>query len=112
MVAEKAGAELAPVGSIWRALVNDHPEVDLFWKDGEHAGVYGDLIITAVLIRMITGDNVSRDVLKSCARNFVRDMRLDFHQPRVMEDKEEIRTVPDPDKVETICRYVGDYFGK
>lgn len=111
MVAEKAGAELAPVGSIWSSLVSEHPEIDLFWKDGEHAGVYGDLVITAVLYRMITGEFADPEILGRSARNFVGDMRLDFHHPRVIEDKEKIRTTPDTEKVETICRYVSDYFG-
>ena len=40
MVAEKIGAQLAPVGTVWAKIRAEHPDIDLFWKDGEHAGLF------------------------------------------------------------------------
>ena len=54
-LARETHARLAPVGVVWQRLQKAHPGLELFYKDGEHASPYGDLLIAAVLCREITG---------------------------------------------------------
>lgn len=103
MVAEKIGAQLAPVGTVWAKIRAEHPDIDLFWKDGEHAGMYGDLIIAGILCRMVTGREMTP---VDYARDFAQDIMIDFHKPQVLEDVAGILTEPDPDIVRVICDYV------
>ena len=54
-LADKTGALLAPIGEVWETVLKEHPEVDLYWKDGEHASPAGDYLISAVITKTITG---------------------------------------------------------
>ncbi len=54
-LAAETGTVLAPVGKAWQWLLAAHPEVNLFFRDGEHASPYGDLLIAAVLCRTLLG---------------------------------------------------------
>ena len=42
-LAEKIGAAVCPVGSIWWQVVSAHPEEELYFADGEHSSVLGAL---------------------------------------------------------------------
>lgn len=61
---------LAPVGKVWQKMQEEHPEVELFWKDGEHASPLGDYLIACVLYNVITLNlpiglpNIGTDFLK------------------------------------------------
>jgi hypothetical protein len=103
IIAEKTGSILAPVGTVWEKIRNDHPEIELFWRDGEHAGPYGDLIIAGILYR-ITTDKKMEQI--SFARDFAGDIKIDFHHPRVLEDKKKIVAEPDKQIVKIITEYV------
>ncbi|MBQ8955043.1 MAG: hypothetical protein IJ048_13105 [Clostridia bacterium] len=46
---------LAPVGVVWRAVRESHPEIELYYADGEHASPQGDLLIACVLCAALTG---------------------------------------------------------
>ena len=52
-LAAETGAMLAPVGSLFDVIRRDHPEIDLYWHDGEHASSYGDYLIAATLASML-----------------------------------------------------------
>lgn len=56
-LAKKTGALLAPIGEVWETVLKEHPEVDLYWKDGEHASPAGDYLISAVITKTITGSS-------------------------------------------------------
>ncbi len=46
---------ISPVGNIWEALRESHPEVNLFHTDNQHASPYGDLLSAAVHCATILG---------------------------------------------------------
>ncbi len=46
---------LAPVGKVWQAVRESHPEIELYYADGEHASPQGDLLAASVLCAAITG---------------------------------------------------------
>ena len=46
---------LAPVGIVWRAVREKHPEIELYSTDGEHASPQGDLLVASVLTATLTG---------------------------------------------------------
>ena len=49
----ETGAMLAPIGALFDELQRTHPEIELYWHDGEHASVYGDYLIAATLAAML-----------------------------------------------------------
>lgn len=55
----KAAAEydalLAPVGRVWEKIRYGHPEIDLFWQDGEHASPYGSYLAACTIFCALTG---------------------------------------------------------
>lgn len=113
-IASQAGALLAPVGTIFEKLRFERPDIDLFWKDGEHASPYGDLVIASCLYRLIGGregwmsesadgaNGLKAAVFDNSARDFVSDLKLDFHHPRVLENRTEIEVMLDPQKTEAV----------
>ncbi len=46
---------LAPVGIVWQAVREKHPDIELYAPDGEHASPCGDALIAAVLCATIAG---------------------------------------------------------
>ncbi|MBR4443853.1 MAG: hypothetical protein IKS52_11370 [Clostridia bacterium] len=46
---------LAPVGVVWQAVREAHPEIELYAGDGEHASPQGDLLVASVLCAAIAG---------------------------------------------------------
>jgi hypothetical protein len=110
MVAEKAGSLLAPVGTVFEKLRTENPDINLFWRDGEHAGPYGDLIIASVLYKLIgirenwctEGGEFKASVFDNSARDFAADIRIDFHHPCVLENKDEIEVRLDPEKTAAV----------
>lgn len=45
----------APVGLVWDDLRHSHPEIELYWHDGEHASPLGSYLIAATFFRLLTG---------------------------------------------------------
>ena len=52
-LAAETGAMLAPIGELFDTIPRTHPEIELYWHDGEHASVYGDYLIAAVLASLL-----------------------------------------------------------
>ena len=46
----------APVGLIWDELRHSHPEIELYYHDGEHAAPLGSYLIAATFFRLLTGE--------------------------------------------------------
>ena len=114
-VAENTGAMIAPVGTVFEKLRAVRPDIDLFWRDGEHAGPYGDLVIASVLYKVIgagegwgpvAGGVPEAGVLDNFARDFAADIRIDFHHPCVLENKDEIEVRLDPEKTAAVFAVV------
>ena len=53
MLAAETGALLAPVGELFDTIRLSHPEIELYWYDGEHASAYGDYLIAATLASLL-----------------------------------------------------------
>ena len=56
-LAGETGALLAPVGELFDSIRITHPEIELYWHDGEHASAYGDYLIAATLAARLCGTN-------------------------------------------------------
>ena len=90
---------LAPIGAVWQRVREDHPDIDLYYRDGEHAGPYGDFLIAAVLCKLLCKD-VSENVSGN-GFDFMPD------SPWVItEDREKIPTALDKDKTDKIIAIV------
>ena len=107
-LAEENSALLAPVGIVWENVLREHPEIDLFWKDGEHAGVYGDFLAAAVFCRLIAGQ-VSPSV-SGLGQDFLQDSAFDLSLPRLAEDAGEVRVSLDRKKTDAILEAVESAF--
>ena len=82
-LAARLGITLVPVGSIWQSLLREHPEIDLYWRDGEHASPRGDWLIAATLCAVLSGDPdfpAAPD-----GHDFIGSGGIDFAAPRVIE---------------------------
>ena len=101
-VAKSMDAILAPAGTVWKRVGEMDPGIDLYWKDGEHAGVYGAITNGAILTKIIAGGIPNADVISHLAKDFLKGMELDFHNPKVMEETQEISVTADKEKIATI----------
>lgn len=94
-LAAQEGALLAPVGEIWQRLRETHPEIALFWKDGEHASPYGSYLEAVTLCGVLTGCDV--EALPSTGGDFSRGADITFYDhPRVLEDPAAVKEELDP----------------
>ncbi len=100
-LAEKTGALCAKAGVVWQNVRNTHPDIELFFKDGEHASPYGDLLIASVFVK----------TLRPEAKLRVPDSLIDFQVhfegdfPEASMDKERF-FAPKPSWIRTIVRTV------
>lgn len=53
--AQELGWGLAPVSRAWQALRRDHPKIELYYEDGEHAGPRGSYLAACVFYAVMTG---------------------------------------------------------
>lgn len=51
----ETGARLSPVGLVWQRVLAADPEAHLYFTDGEHASLYGDYLIAATHVRLLSG---------------------------------------------------------
>ncbi|MCR4951435.1 MAG: hypothetical protein K6A40_08955 [Solobacterium sp.] len=100
-LAEETGAMLAKAGIVWEAVRKEAPQIDLFFKDGEHASPYGDLLIASVLCRTLRR-NVQ---LKAPARLIDFHVHFENEFPEASFGDDRFFT-PDPEAVDTILRMV------
>lgn len=87
-LAKENNALLAPIGRVWQKVRQEHNDIELFYKDGEHAGPYGDFLIAAVLCKILTGSicpSVSGTGFK-----FFDEKPVDFRNPYAIEEKAKI----------------------
>ena len=83
------------MGEIWRQLRRQHPEIELFWRDGEHASPLGDYLVAATLCAVLTG--VDPETLPNLGADFAGEAEIAFFDhPRVREDPARIETRLDP----------------
>ena len=54
-LAQQQQVLLAPVGEVFADLQLTHPEIELFFRDGEHASPYGDYLIAATFAGLFAG---------------------------------------------------------
>ena len=103
-LARESHALLAPVGVVWRNIRKKYPDIELYYKDGEHAGPYGDFLIAAVLCRLLTGD-VS-EAVTAVGFDFMQGGPFDLDMPVAIEEKASIPVSLNHDKTEQILTEV------
>ena len=105
---------LAPVGTIWKKIVNDHPEIDLYERDGEHAGPYGAYLEALTVASAIAADKTGKlaDMTRIGpeARDYAAPEDIDYDAPIVCEDRGETETVLDDGKAAVIRQAVEEHF--
>lgn len=85
---------LAPVGKVWQHMLASHPEVDLFWMDGEHASPLGDYLIACVLYHVITLN--SPVGLPNIGTDFLKGMEISLDKMAAIEDLSQLDDLLDP----------------
>lgn len=98
-LAAETGALLAPVGDIWQKVREEFPGIGLYYKDGEHASPYGDLLAAAVIASVISGTD------KIVCPAELPDYGVDFsdaEHPKALLDEKQIFFTPDEDQVRQI----------
>lgn len=105
-LAQEHDALLAPVGMVWQKVQQNHPEIELYFKDGEHAGPYGDFLIVCVFCKLLTG-KISEEVA-GCGFDFLQDEVMNMELATVIEERERIPVELDREKTEIIIRTVNE----
>lgn len=78
------GIPVAPVGLVWKEMLKVHPEIDLFYTDGEHASPVGDWLIAYTLACCVLGRTDFEP--PRGARNFANGMdSIDMEHLRLVE---------------------------
>lgn len=57
-LSEMYGIKLAYAGNVFEDVFYNHPEIDMYWKDGEHASPYGSYTIAMSVYAAIFGESV------------------------------------------------------
>ena len=57
-LSEMYGVKLAYAGNVFEDVFYNHPEIDMYWKDGEHASPYGSYAIAMSVYAAIFGESV------------------------------------------------------
>ena len=100
-LADETNSILAPVGIIWEKILKKYPEIELYYKDGQHASPYGDFLISEVLVKSITG-------CKPSIPDYILDNKIEFGEyGKINEIEENIDNV----KIkfdEDICKKIYD----
>ena len=99
-LAQEQKALLAPVGSVWRSIRENHPDIELYYQDGEHASAYGDFLIAAVLCKLLTGE-ISQAV-SGIGFDFMQGGPFDLDMPVALEERAAIPISLDRDKTDRI----------
>ncbi|MBR0130609.1 MAG: hypothetical protein IJM08_04855 [Firmicutes bacterium] len=94
--------EVAPVGLVWKEMLAVHPEIDLFWKDGEHAGPVGDYLIALVLTMCILKKTDFAYPAKM--RDFFQGLEIDRSNLRLIEDAAKTPVDIDDETVSAIAQ--------
>ena len=92
-LSERYDTMLAPVGELFDSLRKTHPEIDLYWKDGSHASVYGTYLIAATFAALLTQN---RDLSNLADETLDFDAVFDLLHPRAQEDPQKLARTIDP----------------
>jgi hypothetical protein len=103
-LASENGTLLAPIGEVWQKVQQEYPDIELYFRDGEHAGPYGDFLIASVLCKLLTGD-VSDEVIGQ-GFDFRQDSVFNFELPEMIENKERVPVELNKDKTSRILEIV------
>lgn len=100
-LAEETGALLAPVGELFETIRMTHPEIELYWHDGEHASVYGDYLIAATLAAQLC-QTAEISALDDQAIDFDLDFEGEDGMPLAKERASDCVVHLDPVKTEVL----------
>ena len=100
-LAAETGAILAPVGALFDTICRTHPEIELYWHDGEHASVYGDYLIAATLAALLCHAN-DLSQLNEQAIDFDLDFEGENGLPLAKERATDCIVQLDPEKTAVI----------
>ena len=57
-LSEETGIKLTVAGNVFEEVFYNYPDIDLYWKDGEHASPYGSYVIAMAAYAAIFGESV------------------------------------------------------
>ena len=60
-IADEIGAVLAPVGEKWWPYMKNHPEAEMYYKDGAHASESGSLFAAKCIWEAIYKNHKEKD---------------------------------------------------
>lgn len=103
-MAEKYETQLLNIGELFAFINESHPEVDLYWKDGEHASPYGDYLIAAALNKLLLGV-CDLEKLDSTAIDFQVHFS-DSHTPEASLDRDSLTMELDKEKTAVIRQVI------
>ena len=103
-LAAETGALLCPVGERFAALTAEHPEIELYWKDGAHASPAGDYLIAALFAALLTGRGNAEGVGDE-ALDFRTDFEGENGLPLSEEDAGRVAFRLDPVTAATLREY-------
>ena len=109
-VAAETGALLAPVGELFDEIQRTHPEIELYWHDGEHASAYGDYLIAAALAGLLCKET-DLSVLDDQAIDFDLDFEGENGMPLARERAADCAVQLDPEKTRIIRSFVSQCLG-
>ena len=72
-LSEKFGVKLTVAGNVFEDVFYNHPEIDMYWRDGEHASPYGSYVIAMAAYAAIFGESVKGLKAESYLSNPVTD---------------------------------------
>lgn len=80
-IAQQTAATVVPVGSLWNAVHDAHPELSLYSADGNHASAVGEYFTASIFFRLLTGAWIgtrSGDAPDQSTRQKLRDVLVGF----------------------------------
>lgn len=134
-LAQKIQADLIPTGRIFECITKDHPEISMYYKDGEHASAYGTYAHTLCIYAAIFKEKVyglkgaysyeSLPISEEAWEKIQETYQLSEQDPENEElrmaaynswdkyivpvmDIEKLRVELDPDKARIICCTIDD----
>lgn len=57
-VAKENDVKLNPIGRIFEDVTKNHPEIEMYWRDGEHASPYGAYANALSTFAVIFGESI------------------------------------------------------
>ncbi len=133
-LAKECGVQFSPVGYVFERVLNERPDINLYWFDGEHCSPYGTYVNACCAYSMIFGESPVGLPAKSIKHNrgeaedmipvkelFAKiaanpnDKELLAKAKNIFEekfpaiwDKEELYVNLDPEKAEALQKMVWD----